>query len=107
MRNGLIVGNNVKRWYLNDLLHREDGPAIEYTYGRKCWYLYGKLHREGGPAVEDGEHFEYLLYGKLHRLDGPAINFVNNSKEWWIDNRYIPVNSQKEFEQYIKLIAFT
>jgi hypothetical protein len=31
-----------KWWYLNGLLHREDGPAIEYTTGRNDWYLQGK-----------------------------------------------------------------
>ena len=41
-----------KRWYLNDKLHREDGPAIEYYDGSKCWYLNDKRHRTDGPAVE-------------------------------------------------------
>ena len=30
-----------KEWYLNDQLHREDGPAIEGTNGYKAWYLKG------------------------------------------------------------------
>lgn len=33
-------------------LHREDGPAIEYSDGGKAWYMNGKLHRDNGPAVE-------------------------------------------------------
>ena len=28
-------------WYLNDLHHREDGPALIYTDGTQYWYLYG------------------------------------------------------------------
>jgi len=39
-------------WYLNGQLHREDGPAIEWTNGDRWWYLNGELHREDGPAVE-------------------------------------------------------
>ena len=31
-----------KFWYLNDKLHREDGPAVEYTSGDKFWYFQGK-----------------------------------------------------------------
>ena len=31
-----------KYWYLNDKLHREDGPAIEWANGTKWWYLNGK-----------------------------------------------------------------
>jgi hypothetical protein len=34
------------------ILHREDGPAIEWWDGSKSWYLNGKRHREDGPAVE-------------------------------------------------------
>jgi hypothetical protein len=41
-----------KRWYLNDELHREDGPAIEYANGEKQWYRNDTLHREDGPAIE-------------------------------------------------------
>jgi hypothetical protein len=33
-------------------LHREnDLPAEEYTSGYKAWYLNGVLHRENGPAA--------------------------------------------------------
>jgi hypothetical protein len=45
-------------WYLNDKLHREDGPAIEYADGYKAWWLNGKRltkeeHKEAmNPAVE-------------------------------------------------------
>ena len=31
-----------KEWYLNDKLHREDGPAREWADGTKSWYLNGK-----------------------------------------------------------------
>jgi hypothetical protein len=30
----------------NGLLHREDGPAIEYLNGDKEWYLNGMEHTE-------------------------------------------------------------
>jgi hypothetical protein len=51
-----------KHWYLNDKLHREDGPAVEYTDGEKEWYLNNVLHREDGPAIEwsNGTKFWYL-----------------------------------------------
>ena len=51
-----------KSWYLNDKLHREDGPAVEWPNGYKSWYLNGQRHREDGPAVEraDGSKFWYL-----------------------------------------------
>jgi hypothetical protein len=32
-------GNN--EWYINGLLHRSDGPAVEYSNGRADWYCYG------------------------------------------------------------------
>lgn len=48
------------------LLHREDGPAVEYLTGAEAWYLNGKQHRIGGPAVtfEDGSK-EYWEHGKF------------------------------------------
>lgn len=58
----VVSGNGTKRWFLNDELHREDGPAIEYIRGSKLWYLNGKLHRVAGPAIKgaDGSKAWYL-----------------------------------------------
>jgi hypothetical protein len=60
-----IKSSGSKNYYKNKemtILHREDGPAIEWVYGSKSWYLNGKCHREDGPAVEwvDGRKSWYL-----------------------------------------------
>jgi hypothetical protein len=56
--------NGSKFWYLNRKLHREDGPAIEYTNSYKEWWLNGHRHREDGPAVEEiNGHKEWYLNG--------------------------------------------
>ena len=80
-----VYDNGHKEWFLNGEYHREDGPAIEYSYGAKYWYLNSKCHREDGPAVEypDGRKFWYLN-GKLHREDGPACEYPNGSKYWFL-----------------------
>jgi hypothetical protein len=60
-----------KWWCLkNGLLHREDGPAIEYADGYKAWYINGKFHRIDGPAIVglDGYKSWYLegvLYSQV------------------------------------------
>ena len=57
--------SGTKEWWLNDKLHREDGPAREYANGDKEWYLNDKLHREDGPACEDTNgHKDWYLNGK-------------------------------------------
>jgi hypothetical protein len=33
------------------ILHREDGPACEFTNGSKCWYKDGRRHRETVPVM--------------------------------------------------------
>ena len=33
-------------WYLNGKLHREDGPAVEYSNGSKRWYLNDQQYTE-------------------------------------------------------------
>lgn len=38
------LANGTKYWYKEGLLHREDGPAIEWSDGGKAWYLEGKLY---------------------------------------------------------------
>ena len=60
-----VFEDGTKYWYLNDKLHREDGPAIELANGTTEWYLNDKLHREDGPAVEGaGGYKAYYLNNK-------------------------------------------
>ena len=83
-------------WYLNDELHREDGPAVDFADGTKFWYLNGKRHREDGPAVEyaDGTKCWYLN-DELHREDGPAIEWPNGYKFWYLDGKEVTEEEHK------------
>ena len=85
MKNGLIVdsyGN--KHWYKNDKYHRDDGPALEFTRGTKYWFQ----------------------NGKRHRIDGPAIEWGDGSRHWYYHGKQINCFSQKEFNEFLRFIAF-
>ena len=84
-----IVRNNGDiEYYQNGILHRKDGPAIEYANGDKIWYIYGIVHREDGPAIERYGHKIWIKNGAYHREDGPAIERASGTKEWWL-NGYV------------------
>jgi len=78
-----------KRWYLNGKLHREDGPAIEYSDGTKFWWSNGILHRIDGPAMEfsNGDKLWYFN-DQLHRINGPACEYANGYKQWFLNGEY-------------------
>lgn len=63
------------------IIHRNDGPAIEYSSGSKEWWVDGVMHREDGPAaiLVSKPRKEWWINGKLHREDGPAIEYGSNS----------------------------
>jgi len=103
MRYIVEVTENKTVWYKEGttILHREDGPAVEYADGSKYWYNEGKLHREDGPSIEyaDGSKYWYNE-GKLHREDGPAVEWADGStingwtiegadgsKYWYLENQ--------------------
>lgn len=95
------------RWYKNGgILHRVDGPAVEYPDDYREWYLCGKLHRVGGPAIESTYRKVYYINGKCHRLDGPALINSKYGDEWYYNDKLIKVKSQEEFEQHLRLKAF-
>ena len=73
----VTVNNEVTRWFFNGVLHREDGPAVEWTNGNKAWYLNGNLHREDGAAVE----------------------YADGYKEWWVNGKQL---TEAEFNQRTK-----
>ncbi len=110
--NGLFIdqfGN--KEYYLNGVLHREDGPAREMANGDKSYWINGKCHRDGDlPSIicSNGEKYysingllhregnmpaidypngdkSYWNHGKLHRTDGPAFESNNQNQEFWIN----------------------
>jgi hypothetical protein len=70
-----IDTDETKRYYKDkamNMLHRTDGPAVEYAGGDKFWYV----------------------DGQLHRLDGPAFEWSNGSKEWYVDGKHL---TEKQF----------
>jgi len=87
------------KYYYSDaamkILHRIDGPAIEFADGYKAWHVNDKLHRLDGPAIEHSSGYkEWWVDGKIHRLDGPAIEYTDGNNLWYIDGKYL---SEKEF----------
>lgn len=74
-----------KVWRSGGLLHRTNGPAIEYSNGDLEWFVNGRRHREDGPSFIK-HSYEY--------------------KEWWINGHRIKCNTQEEFEKLLRLKAF-
>jgi hypothetical protein len=69
------------------LLHRTDGPAIEWNDGTKEWYINGQRHRTDRPAIEWSIGTRsWWINGKFHRVDGHKSWFINGMKyteqEW-------------------------
>ena len=95
-----VDDHGTKHWYLNDKLHREDGPAVEWASGAKEWYINGKLHREDGPAMEwaNGDKYWYLN-GKRHREDGPATEYASGAKWWFVNGKEL---TEAKFNARIK-----
>ena len=82
------VNTDGTRWWYNEnnLLHRTDGPAMEYADGSKHWYLNNQLHRTDGPAIESADGTkDWYLHGKRHRTDGPAVECANGDKYWFLN----------------------
>jgi hypothetical protein len=70
MANPEISESGTKRWWVNGLLHRTDGPAIEWSDGDKDWYINGLLHRTDGPAREFADGYDsYWLNGRVYTFD--------------------------------------
>ena len=98
------------KYYINKVLHREEGPAVEYFDGGKEWWVNDKLHREDGPAVEyaSGEKLWYKN-GLQHREDGPAVEYANGKKFWYLNNKCYGSNDKfnnKTWKKFIKTLIF-
>ncbi len=84
MKNGLYIDKyKTKRWYKDDILHREDGPAFENS-AAKIW----------------------IQHGASHRLDGPASEWYNGNKYWYLNGIQIDCKTNEEFLRLVKLMSF-
>jgi len=89
-----------KSWYVDNKLHRTDGPAIEGSDGSKFWHRDGKRHRVDGPAYEGASGSkEWYLDGKRHRVDGPAIEYAYGGKHWYLDGKEL---TESQWKQAVK-----
>ena len=81
-----INDDQTKIWYLDEEIHREDGPAIEYVDGSKEWLFNGKLHRIGGPAIEyaNGRKVWIISINKSYNLFYGLINNIENLLDYFI-----------------------
>ena len=78
-------------------------------FGNKTWYLNGLLHREDGPSREDADGFRsWSINGLLHKEDGPAIQYSDGRGFYWLEGRYLKlelsINNLELQEKYPKLI---
>ena len=91
----IVHKNGTKRWFLNGLLHREDGPALEYHDGTNYWYINGLLHRLDGPAIIESTGSKYwYINGK---------NVTKQITEWVIEQDIDLDNLTDEDTLLIKL----
>jgi len=77
----------VEETTLDEVLHREDGPAVLLSDGTEEWYFEGRLHRTDGPAkIDSSGKLSWYTHGVLHRdEDLPAVIKPDGSKRWYLN----------------------
>jgi hypothetical protein len=85
----LIMSNGHEEWWLNNKPHRPQtgpfaGPAIVTSSGTEFWIHDGKIHREGAPAIiKSDETAVWYENGLKHRINAPAVIRSDGGQEWW------------------------
>jgi len=84
------------------MIKHEDNLCIFFTDEN------GFYHNDNGPAYRSkiSNLKFWKIHGINHRLDGPAAEYSDGKKEWHLNGVRILVNSQEEFERYLKLLVF-
>jgi hypothetical protein len=93
------IDNNGNKEWRNEkgVLHRVDGPAVEYAGGTVKWFQSGKHHRVGGPAIVWADSSEqWYIEGLLHCTDGPAVIWADGTIEWWQNGKKLSVAKYRE-----------
>lgn len=81
---------------------------LEYTSGSYSRWVdkQGNIRKE--QSISLCTTIYYDENGLNHRLNGPAKEYGDKryADQWWYHGTKIPVDSQKDFEKYLKLKAF-
>lgn len=95
-----LINSHQEVYFYNGMCHREgDLPAIIHYLGDKevmCqeYYQNDVLHRENGPAMMwSTGSYQHYKNGKLHNENGPACHYVENGKttdEYWLNGVQVP-----------------
>lgn len=72
--------------------------VIQETDGTTMWYLNDELHREDGPAfIEHDNTQHWYLNGLRHRTDGPAIIYPDGRTSWYVNGGF-RITDSKTFQ---------
>ena len=88
-------------YHLENKLHREDGPALEwsnddnnYNNTAKQWWLdngrpcASAFALNKSPSVENYDGYkEWYINGRIYSTDGPAVTYVCAYKAWYLNGR--------------------
>jgi len=104
MKNGPIKSENgVIRYYKDDVLHKEDGPAIIYPNEYEEWVIDGKTSRKDGPAIIYADGYkEWVVDGVTHRVDGPAVVRSDGTEAYYL---YGTMYSKEEYYKILPTIG--
>lgn len=102
IKNGRYVEYGSVFYYLNDELHREDGPAVINSKENRRLYVNDVRNRDDNyvfPDPVDGEK-SWFLNDKLHREDGPAYegSYINIPDKWYLNGVQY---TEEEFNQWL------
>ena len=94
-QNGQIIGET---WWLNNLRHREDGPAVIQYHKNgqiyyESWRLNDQQYRENGPSF-----ISYYENGQIER------------ESWWLNGKELTKTEfriRKELKEFDRLLEET
>lgn len=103
-----------QEWYMDGVLHRDNGPAIKLFNNQICqehWYQQGLLHREDEPAIIYKNQYNrilesfYYYEGQAHLEDGRNLrhcdHLYSSMSSYYFHNKFFlykkdPILLEKE-----------
>jgi transposase InsO family protein len=90
---------NRSEWYQYGELHRDNDLPAAVHANKIEYYINDRLHRDNGPAFINNGYSAYYKHGNRHRIDGPAVIYSSGAVEYYIDGVLCnkPINTQPNY----------
>ena len=81
------------------MIYTKDNPKLV-----KNSFSFEGIKTFTGVVKDEDNHVIYYLNGEYHREDGPAVEWADDDKSWWLNDKHYGYDDDFTNESWIRFV---